>query len=362
MKSLSDIARDLGVSVTAVSYVYNGKWREKRIGANLARRIQERLAAEHAVPSALGNQLRTGKTQTIGIILADLTKPYFLDLLCGIEQTLATHGYLTLLCHSDRGRREDQQLGELLTRGVDGIILAPHRPDAVTARLDALRDRRIPVVLVDNYLPDTDLDFVVSDNRWAASEVVRHCVRQGCRRVVHAIAESSPLAAIRDRRAGALAAATAAGLSGEQFRVLPTFAALESFVAEMPDRPERTAVVAASFHDFGPGFQALARLRRRIPGELVLAGFDSVALETLGELCAWVDAPIPTVRQRGLDMGAQAARRLIARLQGKARGRCRRFIKPELLFTTEDGARRGLALKHMAALETEPTGNTPAEG
>jgi LacI family transcriptional regulator len=335
VKSLSDIARELGVSATAVSYVYNGKWRQKRIGADLAGRIQDRLTAEHAAPSAIGNQLRTGKTQTIGIILADLTKPYYLDLLCGIAQTLATGGYLSLLCHSQMGRREGDSLRELLSRGVDGIILAPHRPDVVTAQLQAQQARHIPVVLVDNYLPDTDLDFVVSDNRWGAHQAVRHCIRQGCRRIAHVIAAASPLAAIRDRCAGARTAAMAAGLDGDRYRVLPSAAALESFLAGKPDDLGRTGIVAASFHDFGAGFQALARLKRRIPRDLMVVGFDSVPMETLGELCAYIDEPIPTVKQCGLEMGAQAAKRLMARLHGTARGRCRRFIKPELLFTTE---------------------------
>jgi len=335
VKSLSDIARELGVSVTAVSYVYNGKWREKRIGADLARRIQERLTAEQATPNALGNQLRTGRTQTIGIILADLTKPFYLDLLCGLEQTLAAEGYLSLLCHSDMGRRESHYLGELLSRGVDGIIMAPHRPDAITTQLETLQEHRIPIVLVDNYLPDSNLDFIVTDNRWGAYQAVRHCLAQGCQRIVHIIASASPLAAIRDRYDGARQAATEAGLDGDGFQIVPSLAGLESYLAGMSARKDRTAIVAASFHDFGPGFQALARLKRRIPRDLVLVGFDSVPMETLGDLCAYVDEPIPTVRQRGLEMGAQAAKRLMTRLHGSTRGRCRRFIKPELLFATK---------------------------
>ena len=76
----------------------------------------------------------------------------------------------------------------------------------------------------------------------------------------------------------------------------------------------------------------LARLKLRIPRDLVLIGFDPVPMEALGGLCALMDEPIPVVKQAGQEMGAHAARRLLARLHDNASGSCREFLKPHLSF------------------------------
>ncbi len=88
MKSLSAIAKELGVSVATVSYVYNGKWRENRIHPDLAERVRCKLEQERAAPNALGRQLQSGRTQTVGVLLPYLDQPYFLHLLTGIEDPL----------------------------------------------------------------------------------------------------------------------------------------------------------------------------------------------------------------------------------------------------------------------------------
>ena len=127
MKSLSAIAKELGVSVATVSYVYNNKWRENRIHPDLAEKIRSKLKDERGAPDPLGRQLKFGRTQTVGLLLPHLDQPYFLKLLAGIEHRLGDSDYMILLgtAHWQQQARQVELAERMLARRVDALLMCP---------------------------------------------------------------------------------------------------------------------------------------------------------------------------------------------------------------------------------------------
>lgn len=333
MKSLSDIARELGVSIAAVSYVYNGKWRENRISPELAERIAKKLEQEHSRPNLLGQQLRTGRTHTIGVMLPDLIRSYSLELFAGIERVLAEASYFTLLCNSHLGANETDYFDELRARNVDGVILSPQRVEH--DHLRRAREEGTRIVLIDNYAPLEGVDFVVSDNRWGAAAAVRHCLEQGRRRIAY-FGSDKDIAVLNDRWTGYQDALRDAGLPVDPKLVFrradPVFSARLTELLEQTPRPD--ALLVDSLHYFSDGFRFLAERGVRIPDDLLVVGFDWPPPETMAERGAAGLAPIPCLVQPAREMGRMAAERLLARIDGLDGEPLREFLRPSLGWET----------------------------
>src|SRR5690554_5970656 len=99
--SLNDIAESLGVSRTLVSLVLNGKGREHRISEKVCKKVLARAKELNYQPNQIAKGLRTGKTNTIGLIIADLANPFFGKLGREIENEASKHGYRLIFCSSD---------------------------------------------------------------------------------------------------------------------------------------------------------------------------------------------------------------------------------------------------------------------
>ena len=198
------IAKELGVSVATVSYVYNDKWRENRIHSDLAERVRRKLAEERVLPDARGRQLRSGRTMTIGVLLPHLDQPYFLKLLAGIEQWLDQSDYMVLLAVLI-GSTKAVRLScwkECWLGGVDALVMAPRPATDLAEFVATLGDRHgPPLVFIDNYLSETTVPRVLTDNRWGAREAVRRLMGAGRRRILFFGGDAS-IAAIHDRYLG----------------------------------------------------------------------------------------------------------------------------------------------------------------
>ncbi|MBN2451292.1 MAG: LacI family DNA-binding transcriptional regulator [Lentisphaeria bacterium] len=314
MKTLSAIARELGVSAATVSYVYHGKWQEKRIHPDLAARVQASLRAERGRPDPLGRQLQSGRTQTVGLLLPHLEQSYFLRLLAGVEERLSASGYMLCLANAHRRRegREVELVERLLARRVDALLLSPLPCSDLSAKLgDLCAHAAVPLVFVDTYLSSVPAARVTTDNVWGAREITRALVGHGCRRVLF-LGGDPQNAAIQDRYRGYCDGLEEAGLAPGQDSVLwardvaSEFADAVRGVFSSGDRPD--AIVADSFFRFAPVFEILADLGLSHPSDVVLAGFDRPREGWgHGAARAVVQAPLLMALQRAQTVGLKAA-------------------------------------------------------
>ncbi|MBK1440869.1 substrate-binding domain-containing protein [Parapedobacter sp. ISTM3] len=179
---ISDIAKDLGVSVTTVSFILNGKAKEKRISEGLTKRVLAHVQKVGYKPNELAKSLRTGKTKIIGLVIEDISNPFFANIARLIETRAYSKGYRIIYCSTDNQPDKTIELIQLFRdRHVDGYIITPS--EGVDDTIQSLINSQLPLVLFDRYIPGLATNYVVSDNVRGAYDATAHLAQQGYRRI-----------------------------------------------------------------------------------------------------------------------------------------------------------------------------------
>lgn len=270
--TIRDVAAHAGVAPATVSNVLSGR---RSVRADLRDRVLAAIEATGYRPNRLAASLRRARTDTIGILVPDLTNPFFAALVHRLEDLAAADGYQILLAGSNEDEaREAARLNTLLSRRIDGLILAPARDDAA-----ALGDHGAhlpPTVLMDRGFDHPGFDTVAADNEAAVWLGCRHLLELGHRDV--ALVVTSPdLANMRERIAGYEAALAAAGF-GARAQVLAGGFDVEGCRAAVEQALRRAAPPSAIFaanHVATLGaVKAIRALDLDFPGAVSLLGFD----------------------------------------------------------------------------------------
>jgi len=170
--SLKDIAAKVGVSTALVSYVLNGKM-EGRISKEVAARIKAVAKELNYSPNQIAKSLKTNRTHTLGLLLADIANPFSSQIARIIENEANKLGYTVIIGSSDEQVEKSRTLIELfLNRQVDGLILS--LPENSEEIVNDLKEREIPFVLLDRYFPEIPCNTVAVDNYAAAKVAVKH--------------------------------------------------------------------------------------------------------------------------------------------------------------------------------------------
>lgn len=168
--SLDDIAKSIGVSKATVSFVLNGKGDEFNISKEKQRLIKEKAKELSYVPNFFAKSLRQGSTKTIGLVLADISNPFYAEMCKSIQESLYQHGYNTFIVNTNDDKELEKTLmRELIQRSIDGMIISPS--NSIDQLVPILAETHIPVVFADR--PGDDLaDFVGIDNEKEATKLV----------------------------------------------------------------------------------------------------------------------------------------------------------------------------------------------
>ncbi|MBZ4187346.1 LacI family DNA-binding transcriptional regulator [Niabella beijingensis] len=198
--SLKDIAQKVGVSTALVSYVLNGKEKEARVGEAAAKKIRKVAADLNYQPNLIARGLKFGKTHTIGLIVADISNPFFAMLARIIELEAQQRGYTVLFGSSDEQLEKSQNLiSTFLNRQVDGLIITPVAGSQ--SQIEELRNKGIPFVLMDRGFHEIETNVVVTDNHDAMYNAVKLLIRNGYKKP-GIIAYDTTLTHMIDRVAG----------------------------------------------------------------------------------------------------------------------------------------------------------------
>lgn len=308
MATISDVARQAGVSETTVSHALNGT---RRVSDELRARVLTAAAALEYRPDVAARSLRTGRSQTLALLLPDITNPWHPLLARGMLDVTTPEGYHTLLCATDwKIDQEATFLADLIQRRVDGIALMSMQYD-----LEGLRRalRGTPAVLFSR--PDTaagDLDYLYFDQDGAARLAVAYLIERGARRIATITGPLSNGGA-RERLQGYHAALAEAGLPGDPALVvegdywLPSGTAAAIRLLDLQPRPD--AIFAANDLMALGALRALHQAGVSVPGEMAVVGFDDIPE-------AEIACPqLTTVRQPAYEMGRQAGLLLLRRLR-----------------------------------------------
>jgi LacI family transcriptional regulator len=213
---LKDIARDAGVSTALVSYVLNGLAEEKQVNKLTAERIRKSAKKLNYLPNHIAQSLKTSKTNTIGLVVADIKYRYSTAITSAIESEAKKNNYTVIYGSSneDLGKFEDL-IKVFSNRRVDGLILIPVENSQRQIKL--LQKNDIPFVLIDRVFPEITTNFITLDNYKAAYDATEHLIRSGHKRIAIVNYKSS-LYNLQERNRGYASALRDSGI-----KINPTF-------------------------------------------------------------------------------------------------------------------------------------------
>jgi LacI family transcriptional regulator len=275
MATIRDVARMAGVSISTVSLAFN---ETGRVSVETYQRIWEAAQTVGYAPNRLAQSLKSGRTRLIGMVMADISNPFFGRLLSEVERIAIASGYLVIV--SDSGgdpARERAILEHLSSQRVAGIVLSTLSRDVAHAQ--HLRTLSMPFVLVDQKVEDVKADFVASDNVLAAAILTEHLIRYGHRRIAH-IAGRTGLWTAERRLEGFRTTMAAAGIEVDESLVVDgDYDGERAYEQAMrlltrADRP--TAIIGANNVMAIGALQAMNDLGFKCPEEVSLTSIDDV--------------------------------------------------------------------------------------
>lgn len=274
MVTIKDVAKRAGVSTATVSHVINGTRRVMPETRDLVLSVIEAL---HYRPSAIARGLTTSRSKSVGVVIADVSSPFFAMLLYELERLLSKQGYNIFVCNTyEEADREAFNLEQLLDKRVDGVIITPTGlPQPIYSEFAR---RQTPIVFIDRKPQHVEGSFVGVDNYHASYEVTRYLLGLGHERIglISLIPETSAVAA---RIAGYHAALDEAGLTADPALITSSTFQIdtaETAVRSMMTRPDRPTALIAGSHVATLGtLQALMELNLHYPRDVSLVCFDN---------------------------------------------------------------------------------------
>ncbi len=317
--SLNDIAQMLGVSKTLVSLVLNGKAKEHRISEEVQKKVVDLAKELNYQPNQIAKGLRTGKTNTIGLIIADMANPFFGKLGREIEREASLHGYRVMFCSSDEKAENARQQIEMLQQGqVDGFIISP--PAGSEDQIKMLQKNKTPYVLVDRYFPDIESNYVVVDNFQASYDSTLHLIQNGCKRIA-CISFNAGVINMDSRLDGYKSALRDVGRGVDErlVKILPFSHEIDDVmqaIKELTSGDEEQKVDAILFATSKVGImglQCLHLLNIKIPGDVAVVSFDDPDAFKISQ------PPISAIAQPLERIGKQSVKILLSLIRNKSK-------------------------------------------
>jgi LacI family transcriptional regulator len=338
MATIHDVARKAGVSSATVSHVINNS---RFVSPETRARVVEAIDALRYRRDGVARSLRRARTSTIGVVISDITNPFFSDLVRGIEDRIygREEGFNLILCNTDEDTtRERMCLDVLQERRVEGLIIVPAGDNEDC--LNEIVRSGLPVVFADRTVEGVEADTVLVDNVDGTFRLTQHLVGLGHRRI--GVLQSERAAtSVAERILGWRRALESARIGVDTALVTRGGCTIEDArqagLALLDDPGRPTAVLCTNNIMTLGMIQAIADRGLRCPDDIAVVGFDDFP---------WATAFSPrltALAQPAYAMGAEAVDLLFARIAQGSLGRAvRRVLKGSLVVRASCGTMTGL--------------------
>ncbi len=324
--NVRDVAALAGVSVGTVSNVLN---QSKRVAPETAQRVHDAIDKLGFIRNDAARQLRVGQSRTVGIMVLDVSNPFFTDIARGAEDTLSQHGRSLILGNSgEDSTRELSYLDLFEEQRVSGLLITP--VGNVLSRLERLRERGSPVVLVDRHENARSFSSVSVDDLRGGTIAVEHLLDAGRSRLAF-VGGPHHVLQVAERLRGARDAISERGAKPLRVVELDTMRAdagrvgAEQLLA-LPRSDWPDAVFAANDLMALGVLQALTQAGVRVPDDIALIGYDDIYF------AANAAVPITSIRQPAWEMGRTATELLMAEIESPGARDYRHVVfQPELV-------------------------------
>lgn len=294
--------------MATVSYVINGT---RKVAPDTVAQVRQAMAELDYHPNAVAQSLRTRTTHVIGVLVSDITNPFFAALVRGVEDAAVAAGYSVLVCNSDEDSSKGDSYTRLLfRRRIDGLLIAPVRAGASPA-IQELAKCRMPFVFIDRKAAGVPADAVLSDNVGGAYQATRHLIERGHRRI--GIVLGIPGATTTEERfAGYRQALEEAGIPLAKELVAWGGYRIEGgrqAAVQLLSHPEPPTAIFSTNNQMTVGVLRELFLRCiPIPDKVAVVGFDDL------EWAEMIIPPLTVVAQNPYEIGRCAFKLLLARL------------------------------------------------
>ena len=308
--TITDVAREAGTGKTSISRYLNGE--TGLLSLDLRERIEQAIARLDYQPNQMARGLKRGRNRLIGLLLADLTNPYSVEVLQGVEAACHAFGYMPLICHAANEIDIERRYLQLLTTyRVEGVIV-----NALGVKekiLQTFARGGIPMVLVDRSVAGLIADMVGLDNADAVAQAMRHLVEQGFDEVLFVVQPFEQVSSRRAREAAFRGIAGTLGPGGStvvlELDDVAGLFLLDAHLEAAQAKAKRVVLFAANA-------PVALRVARHLKDRFGVDWLRRVALMAIDD-CEWAElAGLTTLRQPTAAIGERAVEFLHQRIEG----------------------------------------------
>lgn len=334
MPTIKDIARQANVSVATVSRVINNYL---HVSEKTRHQVLKAIEELNYKPNNLARSMRIKKTHTIGLLLADITNPFYAEIAKAVVNLANSFEYTVILCITNNDfKLQEEYINLLKQRQIDGFLFASvHLQDIPIKQLGK---ERVPFVLLNRRLKNNrNINYVVLDNEFGAYMAVEHLVKLGHQHIAF-ISGQQTFSTSSERYNGYKNALGSFGLSFDKELVIEgeynEKKAYDSTLVLLKKSRVPTAIIAANDLMALSAIEAITTRGMRIPEDIAVVGFDDV------EIARHSTIQLTTVAQNKHVMAEIATRNLIQIMEGKiSQLPVQVTLKPQLIVRNTCGAK-----------------------
>jgi LacI family transcriptional regulator len=300
--SLRDVAKAAKVSVGTVSNVLN---RPEIVAPLTLKRVKATIKELGFVPNGFARQLRSGTSRTLGLVVPDVSNPFFTEVARGVEDAASKRDYAVFLCNSDESTvKEDRYINVLIEQQVRGVLITP--ADNKADRLDVMRERGISVTLLDREIQGQKQCSVSVDDINGGQIAIEYLASLGHKNIAWVCGPES-IPQVSDRGAGVVKAAKIAQVKIETVRValMNTVQGEEAARKIIALDKKPTAIFCAN-DLLALGVIRILNLNKvKVPDQISVLGYDNI------QFAASASIPLSSIAQPAYQMGVTAANLLL---------------------------------------------------
>ena len=299
--TIKDVAKQSGVSIATVSQILNGN--EQKFSPKTVEKVLAAKAELNYEPDYFARRMIMKKSKTIGVLIPDITNPFFGTLVRGIEGILYRENFVTMLCNADLDtKKETDYLEELSRRGVDGFIIAS---SAISNQAinETLRKKNLPYIVLDQKKAEGFSDAVLTDDFSGGKIAGEHLQQLGHKKVAVVLPEDAT-ENIKTRLTGFKEIyPDAVQVYGELSKIGGRQAAKAIVETEV------TGIFAINDEIAFGLYLGLAELKKKIPQDYSVIGYDNI------DMSEYVTPQLTTIAQPIYELGQTTAELLLERIE-----------------------------------------------
>ena len=325
--TIKDIADEAGVSPTTVSRVLNDK---PDVSAKTKKKVQKVIDRCDYNPNSIARGLVLNKSYTLGLVIPDISNPFFPEVAKGIEDKAKAAGYSVIFCNTDNHTRGEKKALELMkSKQVDGMIVSLAINEENEDELAELAEDNFPVVQIDRKIPEADFPAVVIDNQAAAYKAVKYLIELGHQKIAH-ISGDLAVKTSQDRLTGFKQILVERNLTVPAEWIREGDYSSQSGYEEMKEllklEPRPTAVFIANDLMGLGAYEAVFEAGLEIPEDISIVGYDDI------DVASVIRPALTTISQPEYELGIAAVEMLLKNLEdGQSLARADRILAAELV-------------------------------